>query len=164
MPPAPERRLRLSVLDRLIDEAPREALDTASAWEASIDEVRVGLLRDVEWLLNARRIIEAAPENYPELRRSVYHFGLPDLTSLPESDDSKLRLARSVEECLEIFEPRLMSVRVTPGAANDERGGRQLHLVIEGLLRADPSPVRVVFDTLVETASGKVVVTGASDA
>jgi len=164
MPPTPERRLRLTVLDRLIDEAPREALDTASAWEAPLEEVRERLLRDVEWLLNTRRIVEPAPERYSELRRSVYHFGLPDLTSLPDTDESKLRLARSVEECLEIFEPRLMSVRVTPAEGRDERGGRRLHLVIEGLLRADPSPERVVFDTVVETGSGKVVVTGASDA
>lgn len=164
MPQAPERRLRLSVVDRLVDDAPRETLDTEGAWEAPLEQVRERLLRDIEWLLNARRIVDAAPESYPELRRSVYHFGLPDLTSLSDTDESRLRLARSVEECIEIFEPRLMSVRVTPGATLDERGGRTLHLVIEGLLRADPSPERVVFDTVVETGSGKVVVTGTPNA
>ncbi len=163
MPQAPERRLRLSVVDRLIDDAPRESVDVAAAWEAPIEEVRGRLLRDIEWILNTRRIVEPAPERYPELRRSVFHFGLPDLTSLPETDESRLRLARSVEECLELFEPRLMSVRVTPGESQ-EQGGRRLHLVIEALLRADPSPERVVFDTLVETASGKIMVTGATDA
>lgn len=164
MPQAPERRLRLTVLDRLVDDAPREALDAASAWEAPLEDIRERLLRDVEWLLNTRRIVDPAPESYPELCRSVYHFGLPDLTSLPDTDESKMRLARSVEECLGIFEPRLMSVRVTPGETADEKGGRRLHLVIEGLLRADPSPERVVFDTVVETGSGRVVVTGADNA
>lgn len=164
MPPATERKLRLSLVDRLIDEAPREAVDVAAAWEAPIEEIRGRLLRDIEWILNARRIVEPAPERYAELRRSVFHFGLPDLSSLPDTDESKMRLARSVEECLEIFEPRLMSVRVTPAEAQDEAGTRSMHLVIEALLRADPSPERVVFDTLVETGTGKVVVTGAADA
>lgn len=164
MPQAPDRRLRLTVLDRLVDDAPREALDTAAAWEAPLEEVRERLLRDVEWLLNTRRIVEPAPDSYPELCHSVYHFGLPDLTSLPDTDESKMRLARSVEECLAVFEPRLLTVHVTPGEAANEKGERRLHLVIEGMLRADPSPARVVFDTVVETGSGRVVVTGAADA
>ncbi|MFW6192920.1 MAG: type VI secretion system baseplate subunit TssE, partial [Gemmatimonadota bacterium] len=65
------------------------------------------------------------------------------------------RLAREVQEALEVFEPRLTSVRVkVAGAAEGERRG--IHLLIEGLLRMDPSPQRVRFDTVLEIASGRI--------
>lgn len=163
MAPAPESKLRLSVLDRLIDEAPRATVDETGSWEASLPEVRHLLLRDLEWILNTRRLVEPVPDAYDELRHSVYNYGLPDLTSMPDTDESRERLARSVEECLELFEPRLMAVRVTPSEVRDG-AGRSLRLTIEGMLRVDPSPERIVFDTVVETASGKVVITGAADA
>lgn len=163
MSPPPESKLRLSVLDRLIDDSPRTAQDETGGWEVSVAAMHGRLLRDLEWILNTRRIVDAVPETYPELRHSVYNYGLPDLTSMPDTDESRDRLARSVEECLELFEPRLMAVRVTP---SDVRGGagRSLRLTIEGMLRVDPSPERIIFDTVVETVSGKVVVTGAADA
>ncbi len=162
-PAAGEAKLRLSVLDRLVDDAPRSPLDATGGWEVSLSEMHGRLLRDLEWILNTRRIVDAVPEVYPELRRSVYNYGLPDLTSMPDTDESRDRLARSVEECIELFEPRLMAVRVTPSEVSDG-AGRSLRLTIEGMLRVDPSPERIVFDTVVETVSGKVVVTGATDA
>jgi len=163
MSPAPERTVRLSVLDRLIDEAPREAADRPGTWESSLQELRERLMRDVEWLLNTRCTMEPAPDSCPEVQRSVYQFGLPDITSMAASEDSRGLLARAVAECIELFEPRLTAVRVVPkdsgGAA-----GRGFHFTIEALLRLDPSPERVVFDTIVETMSGRVVVAGGADA
>ncbi len=163
MCPPPEPKLRLSVLDRLIDEAPRTPLEDAGGWEVSLAQAQGKLLRDLEWLLNTRRIVESVPETHPELRRSVYNYGLPDLTSMPDTPQSRDQLARSVEECLELFEPRLMAVRVTPSEVRGG-GGRNLRLTIEAMLRADPSPERIVFDTFVETVSGKVVVKELADA
>jgi len=163
MSPAPERTVRLSVLDRLIDEAPREAADAPGTWESSLLELRERLVRDVEWLLNTRRITEPAPDSCPELQRSVYHFGLPDITSMAASEDSRALLARAVAECIELFEPRLTAVRVI-AKETGEAAGRGLHFTIEALLRLDPSPERVVFDTIVESISGRVVVAGGADA
>ncbi len=163
MCPPPEPKLRLSVLDRLIDDAPRAPLEDAGGWEVTLAEAQSKLLRDLEWLLNTRRIVDAAPATHPELRHSVYNYGLPDLTSMPDTPQSRNQLARSVEECLELFEPRLMSIRVTPTEVS-AGGGRSLRMTIEAMLRADPAPERIVFDTFVETVSGKVVVAGAADA
>ena len=163
MSPSAEPRLRLTVLDRLIDEAPRDRVADTAGWEASPAEMRVRLRRDVEWLLNARRIVEPAAERYVEVNHSLYHYGLPDLSSMPDTDEARSHLAHSVEECLNLFEPRLMSVRVTPAEVH-EATGRSLHLTIEALLRMDPAPERVVFDTVIESGSGKVIVTGEEDA
>jgi type VI secretion system protein ImpF len=153
-----DRPVRPSVLDRLIDTELKTAADGTVTRAESVRRMKESLLRDVEWLLNTRRTIESAPESCPELQRSLYHFGLPDTTSLSaDSDVDRRRLLRSVEESLRLFEPRLAAVRVTPGAA--EKGGpRQIRFVIEALLRLDPEPERVVFDTVLEGASGKFVI------
>lgn len=158
--PGAERTVRQSILDRLVDDAPREAADPPSTWSESVAELRASVLRDVEWLLNTRRIAEPAPDGYAELQRSVYHFGLPDVTSLSaDSNTARQRLLRQVEECIAVFEPRLSGVRVSPGATQDD-SGRRIRFVIEGMLRMDPNPERVVFDTVLETSSGKFRVTG----
>ncbi len=160
---ATERTVRLSVLDRLVDEAPREAADAPGTWESSLAELRLRLMRDVEWILNTRRTIADVPAGCPELLRSVYAFGLPDISSMAESEEVRAELGRTVAECLELFEPRLMGVRVVPKATT-LAAGRGIHFTIEGLLRLDPSPERVVFDTVVETVSGRVSVAGAGNA
>ena len=154
-----ERTVRPSVLDRLIDEA-----DPPSTPAETVRAFRAAVLRDVEWLLNTRRIAEPAPDACPELQRSVYHFGIPDITSLSaDSDAVRKRLLRQVEECIALFEPRLSGTRVT--LAPDESGGRRrVRFVVEGLLRMDPDPERVVFDTVLETASGRFTVSGGAAA
>lgn len=163
MCPAPERTVRLSVLDRLIDDAPRIAADSPGTWESSLRELRRRLLRDVEWILNTRRIADPAPDICPEVQRSVYHFGVPDISSMGESESTRLRLTRAVEEAIQLFEPRLMSVRVMYRQPADATV-RGIHFTIEALLRLDPSPERVLFDTVVETISGRVIVEGGDDA
>ncbi len=154
---------RLSVLDRLIDEAPRQGAGRATLG-ASAAEFKDAFLRDLEWLLNTRRVPEPMPERFPELTRSVYHYGLPDITSLSaDSSDAHQRLARDIEECIRIFEPRFASARVlvSPSA---EDGDKRLRFVIDGVLRMDPQPVRIVVDTVLETPTGKFTVAGEADA
>ncbi len=145
-----DRPIRISVLDRLLnDGAPVSASD-------DLARLREAVRRDVEWLLNTRRIYRTAPDDYPELQRSLYHYGLPDVTSLGrDAPASRARLSAQIEEALTLFEPRLASVRVSiPEEAVDAR--RQLHLRIQALLLLDPEPVRVSFDTVIDRTSGEV--------
>lgn len=156
----PDPRASPSVLDRLID------LDVRSGGVAptgeSPAEFRAAILRDLEWLLNTRRIAEPAGDEYAEVQRSVYHYGIPDISSL--SGDSiavRRRLMRQIEECIQIFEPRLGGARVTPAETGE---GRHIRFVIEGTLRMDAGTERIVFDTVLETASGKFRVAGGRNA
>jgi type VI secretion system protein ImpF len=43
---------------------------------------------------------------------------------------------------------------------SDEDGSRQLRFLIEGLLRMEPNPEQVVFDTVLEMSSGEYHVKG----
>jgi type VI secretion system protein ImpF len=159
-----EPPVRASVLDRLIDHDPRNTADPPITRAESVRRLKAALLRDIEWLLNTRRTPETAGDAYPEVQRSLYHYGLPDTTSMSaDSPADRQRLLGLVEEVVRIFEPRLMNVRVSPGAAVEGRG-RHIRFVIEGVLRLDPEPERIVFDTILEGASGKFLVTGGPDA
>jgi type VI secretion system protein ImpF len=161
----PERTVRQSVLDRLIDRDPRNPTESQpSTLSESVRLLKMALLRDVEWLLNTRRIPEPAPDAYPELQRSVYHFGLPDTTSLSGDDPNvRRRLQREIEECIRLFEPRLTSVTVTPVVSTDEKK-RDVRFTIEAILRMDPNPERIVFDTVLDVSHGGFSVAGGSNA
>ena len=68
-------------------------------------------------------------------------------------------LRRQVEETITLFEPRLSGVRVTV-ATTDAEGRRELRFTIDGLLRMEPSPEQVVFDTVLEVTSSTFEVRG----
>lgn len=146
-----------SVLDRLID---RDDRTPGGGWGQSVARYKASVLRDLEWLLNTRRTPETAPEDLPELRQSVYHYGLPDLSSLSADSTSDRRfLLREVERTLELFEPRLNSVQVSLADVG-EAGRPEIRFVVKGLLRMEPSPERVSFDTVLSLASGRFEVEG----
>jgi type VI secretion system protein ImpF len=149
-----ERTIRPSLLDRLIDDNPESSADPVVGYQQSRDRILASLRRDLEWLLNTRRGPEADPEEFEELRRSLYHYGLPDLTTISQ-----------VKETILAFEPRLANVRVSEAPAPPgEVRRRELRFIIHGLLRMEPNPEQVVFDTVLELASGEYDVKGGLDA
>jgi len=159
-PQEAERTAQRSVVDRLIDTEPEMSSEAPMSWAQSVRELKRAVRRDLEWLLNTRRIVELAPEEFTELPRSLYHYGLPDITSLAaESVSARDWLRRQVEEAIGLFEPRLAGVRVTV-ETTDEEGKRELRFVIDGLLRMEPSPEQVVFDTVLEVTSSTFEVRG----
>ena len=170
-----ERPVRPSVLDRLIDEDPKrkrserttgslpavgagstEEQDARSPWArrvaatARAESVRLfkaALRRDLEWLLNTRRVITPVPDECEELARSVFTYGLPDITSMSkDSRESFERLARLIQSAIEMFEPRLTEVTVHL-SDGDSKLLRDAHFVIDGIMNLDPMPERVTFDT-----------------
>jgi type VI secretion system protein ImpF len=161
-----ERTIRPSLLDRLIDDNPESSADPVVGYQQSRDRILASLRRDLEWLLNTRRGPEADPEEFEELRRSLYHYGLPDLTTISQdSTDAHARLLRQVKETILAFEPRLANVRVSEAPAPPgEVRRRELRFIIHGLLRMEPNPEQVVFDTVLELASGEYDVKGGLDA
>jgi type VI secretion system protein ImpF len=159
-----EPTVSLSVLDRLVDHEPGLAADPPLSWSDSVARLRLSLLRDLDWLLNTRRIAEPAPADLSELRASVYHFGLADVTSLSgDSAETPELLRRRIEECLRLFEPRLTAIQVTPVTAGVDPHHR-IRFSIEALLRMEPNPERVTFDTVLEVGSGEFSVRPDADA
>ena len=159
--PATERDgpVTLSVLDRLIDQEPERKLEPPLTRAQSLRELKAGLRRDLEWLLNTRRTIEESPPSLKELERSLYNYGLPDISSLYlRSSKDQDTLLKAIRVAINYFEPRLMNIKVTLEPAADDT--RVIRFGIDGLLRMDPAPEHVFFDTMLEPMSGQYQVKG----
>jgi type VI secretion system protein ImpF len=158
--PDPDLAVTISVLDRLIDANPDVSMDPPANRSHSVRQLKTALRRDLEWLLNSRRNPEAVPETYEELFRSVYNYGLPDVTSMSlNSPRDKQRLLRMIEQTIDIFEPRLIQVHV--GAIDVAGSGpRVLRFQIEGMLKMDPAPEQILFDTVLQLNSGEYQIKG----
>src|ERR1051325_1144119 len=131
----PEQTVSQSLLERLVDLDPKnKEQEPPSTRSQSVRQLKSSVRRDLEWLLNTRRTPEPAGSEYQELEKSLFNYGLPDLTSLNwQSSRDRQRLCRILEQALSRFEPRLKRVKVIPVEASS---GAQ-HVVrfqIEGML------------------------------
>jgi type VI secretion system protein ImpF len=156
----PDVTVEQSLLERLIDLEPKNEAEQPATRAQSVRQLKASLRRDLEWLLNTRRTPEAVGSEFQELERSLFNYGLPDLTTLNwESTHDRSYLARMIEALLATFEPRLKRVRVDPvGAISATQS--VLRFQIEGLLDMDPAPERISFDTVLQLSSGEYQVKG----
>jgi type VI secretion system protein ImpF len=154
-----EGPVTLSVLDRLIDQEPGRKLEPPLTRPQSLRELKAALRRDLEWLLNTRRTIEDSPAPLKELERSLYNYGLPDVSSLYlRSSKDQVILLEAIKTAINIFEPRLLNIKVMLEPPTDDR--RVIRFAMEGMLRIDPAPEHVFFDTVLEPMSGQYQVKG----
>ena len=130
----------------------------------SLERLKAALKRDLEALLNTRRNPDPLPDGCQEVQHSMYYYGLPDVTSIAlQSEPDRKRLQRSLEETISAMEPRLRDVRVsfeTPAPGEI----RTLRFRIDGLLRVEPAPERISFDTVLQLSSGEYRVRGERNA
>ena len=156
-----ERSVTLSVLDRLIDRDPRTSSEPPLSRAQSVRQFKDSVQRDLEWLLNTRRIAVPPEESLRELNHSVYAYGMPDFTAYSlSSPKDRTRLLRSLQAALKLFEPRLANVVVVP-LESEGVAARTLRFRIEGLLLMDPAPEQVSFDTVLELTSGQYEIANA---
>jgi len=147
--------LRPSVLDRLMT-----APNTPRAQHAviGVQELRDAVRRDLDWLLNTKRWLPHDFGGLDEVKTSLLGYGMPDLSPYsPASAKDLASLARTIEELVRTYEPRLRpgSVKVTaltvPTAIpkdGDERERPRFR--IDGILSVDPVNEPVSFDTEID--------------
>jgi type VI secretion system protein ImpF len=141
-----------SVLDRLMDV---EEWPTTRA--QSVRYFREALKRDLEWLLNTRRPPLESIGKFERARATMVNYGLSDITALGLSSASDhKRLRRALEQCLHDFEPRLTDVVVA--IQESQTADRRLRFHVQGLMRIDPAPEEISFDTVLELTSGEYTV------
>lgn len=155
----PNVKVTLSVLDRLVDEQPGSPADPPMSREQSLRLLKAAIKRDLEWLLNTRRSPEAVESSSSELYRSLFNYGLPDISNLSMlATHDQDRLLWMMENTIAEFEPRIRATRITLEPAGPD--SRMLRFQIEGLLEIDPAPERINFDTVLELANREYQVTG----
>ena len=159
-----ETTITVSVLDRLIDLEPENRMENPLSRSQSVRLLKNAVRRDLEWLLNSRRICDPPDEGLKELNRSTYTYGLPDLSTLTmAATGDRNKLVRQILATINMFEPRLANVRLvlveTPDSAK-----KDVRLRVEAMLRMDPVPEPIIFDTVIELKSGNCHLTGGDDA
>ena len=154
----PSRRAQLPLLDRLIDADPAESADRPFSSGAAMTALRASVCNDLEELLNTRRRWRSWDPHYTELDRSLVGFGLPDFAAGAFNDPRRReQLRQLVEASIRRFEPRIASLNVTVIETTDQLSPT-LRLRIEALLRAEPSPEPITFDTLVDLDTKNVTI------
>ncbi|MCE9687202.1 type VI secretion system baseplate subunit TssE [Shewanella sp. AS16] len=142
--------LQMSVLDRLIDDAPGESDTGRSRRSFDLKALRASVKRDLENLLNSRVQWHIWPDCYQELDQSLLNYGLPDFSVMVvDTEQGRAKLCRAVEQTIRRFEPRFIDVEVVL-IENEDAIDRVLRLRIQALLYADPEPEHIMFDSEIE--------------
>jgi type VI secretion system protein ImpF len=155
-----EPSLLPSVLDRLLDDEPDVHREAPSGPHQLLRDLKQSVRRDLENLLNTRVRYHTWPPHLTELKQSLVNYGLPDFTAINlSSAHDRQNFCKVIQAIVQQFEPRLKNVSVEP-ISSSEPLDRTFHFRIDALLRTEPSPERVVFDSNVEPATGDVEVQG----
>src|ERR1700721_3006574 len=98
-----------TIIDRFLlsqDEWPKTRKD-------SMDKYRDALRRDLEWLLNTRKPVMPILDEFPEVAKSVFNYGFPDLQNFDHSPgNDKDAGSGALEKCIRTFEPRIYQPHV----------------------------------------------------
>ncbi|HVJ51865.1 MAG TPA: type VI secretion system baseplate subunit TssE [Aliidongia sp.] len=158
------RPAQASLLDRLMDAEPERPRDAPISAAESVAQLRRSVHRDVEALLNARRPWRSVPDEMKALRLSPLGFGIPDFTAGAFNDRRQREILRAeIEDTIRRYEPRLTQVQVQLADDGDLLRAT-LHLRIDALLRMDPAPEPIIFDTTVDTTTADVTLRPLYDA
>ena len=152
-------RVRLPLLDRLLDADPGSPRDPPLSQSLAIEQLRVAVRRDIEALLNARRRRLPPDPGLDELPLSPVGYGVPDPTAGSFTEEERrAAISREIQATIARFEPRLTNIKVQLHKAEREALDRVLRLRIEAVLRTDPVPEHISFETLVRPTTLDVAV------
>ena len=156
-----EARVTPSLLDRLTDHAPGSRTENPLSRSQAMRSLKASLWRDLTALLNTNRREEEVREEFTETNQSLASYGVPDFVSYSLKNPSdQQRLRRAIEATIRKFEPRLARVTVSVSPPDDTDAA--LHFRVDALLRVEPAPEPVTFETLLQPDSGHFVVLGES--
>jgi len=153
-----EVRVQLPLLDRLIDDAPDARGDLPLSAAEADEALKRSVRRDLEALLNSRRRWRSWDAGYAELATSLIGYGIADFASGAFNHvEQRDRLRADVELAIRRFEPRLSNIKVTLIERPDNLAST-LHLRVDAMLRTEPAPEPIAFDTLVDASTAEIFV------
>jgi type VI secretion system protein ImpF len=154
-------RPQMSVFDRLLDDQPKNRNEVPTDRLKAVRMFKDAVARDLESLLNTRATPWEPGEEFPELTKSAYMYGLPDFSGMSvRAASHRQRLAKRVQEAIQQHEPRMANVAVDIPVDNDSPHRMQLRFSVTALLKMDPAPEQVSFDAVLELSRGEYQVKG----
>lgn len=155
--PSRDRPQVPSLLDRLMDDAPAQVSEPDWAGAYHVGRLKQSLARDLEVLLNTRKLADWETEGYPRCTNSMLCFGIMDLTSVSINDSRGLRgLQDHLRKTIGRFEPRLGGVKIAlePG----KEGPRSIRFRVDAVLRLQPGKPPVTFDATLQMGTNACTV------
>ena len=141
---------RASILDRLMDDTPLVTTESMSEMYLDMSRYKQAVARDLESLLNSRRVdFDERIEALSEARSSILTYGITDLSSLSLLDPAAQgHLREQIKTAIERHEPRLSMVRVSLDVPKGR--DRQLRFRVDAVLAVHPQKPPVVFDAMLQ--------------
>ncbi len=157
---ASDPQLIPSILDRLIDLEPDRKSEMPAGRIQVLEQMKASVGRDLQNLLNTRCRATGWPEGLGELSKSLMAYGIPDCVGINTGSKEQQQLLRSmIAKAVESFEPRLTNIHVVVSAADDPND-RTLRFRIDAMLKIDPAPEPVTYDSRLDATVGDFSVKG----
>jgi type VI secretion system protein ImpF len=151
-------RLVVSVFDRLLDDDPTSTHDERKPRRKALEDLRDGLRRDLEALLNTRPCSTRWSPALTELNNSILNYGVDSVTNAAlGAAENRERFRSAIEQTIRRFETRFLRVNVTL-VEDPERIDRTLRFRVEALVHAEPAPEPLIFDSAVDPSTQGVTV------
>jgi type VI secretion system protein ImpF len=160
----PFEKLQPCLLDRLTDDDPKSTEESRTQRVISLSRYKRGVLRDLEWLLNASAHIpeeggQSLPlARFPEAYRSVVNFGVRHLCGLIAPDMEGLE--HEMADAIQLFEPRITRNSLTVKALKERH---IVGLEIRGELWANPVPEQLFIRTKIDLETGQTLLGDATN-
>ena len=157
----PKERLQPALLDRLTDHEPDKTVESREQRVISLEKLRKGVIRDLEWLFNAINLASTVElEHYPLVAGSVLNYGLPALGGQAASSFDAATLERYIRQAIWNFEPRILRNTLQVHAILDEQqmNPNAIAFEISGELWAQPMPVRLFLKTEIDLEDKRIKV------
>jgi type VI secretion system protein ImpF len=154
---APRERLQPSLLDRLTDDEPGQAVESRERRVLSLRSLRESVLRDLAWLLNTTNLLSVtdAPK-LPHLAGSVLNYGMPDISGMALAGMNMADLERGIRQAIWDFEPRLVRSTVSVRALSSDADHHKVMFEIEADMWAQPYPERLYLRTELDLDRGAI--------
>jgi type VI secretion system protein ImpF len=150
--------LQPCLLDRLTDDHPDQQQEGRDMRVVSLSRYRQGVLRDIEWLLNARAHVQDDEINeFAHVADSVLNYGLSDACGLSASGQMVEDIEQRILAAIRKFEPRILpgSVAVQAKTGGDGQEGVAVVFEISGDLWAQPACVVLHIKTALDLETGR---------
>jgi type VI secretion system protein ImpF len=153
----PKDRLLPCLLDRLTDDDPSTTTESRQNRTISLGQYKQMVLRDLQWLFNARCRPEAVDSRAPRAKATVLDYGVPDLCGMTAAGVSVFDIEKQLRDAILAFEPRIFPETLTVRAVASPDGAheRGLSFEVTGHLWAEPMPEELYVKTLLDLGTGR---------
>ena len=153
----PEKKLperaRASLIDRLVDHAPRVTREIRPLRTLNREALRASIRRDLGWLFNTRTPLPT--DDFDERELTVLEYGIPDFGGVsPENERHLNKMAQRISRAITAYEPRLQDVQVEMVLEMETE--RRLQMIISAVLAVDEFREPVSFLTIYQKDTGEM--------